>query len=280
MYDVKNVLICEKSEFVSRLSRVQPFVEYMKSLVYKLDQCGELNREDIISFCLADDTAAWVCGRIAEANFVTFRLSVNSFKRQSPTLLREGFDQSFEQQLFGEKWSNLTYYNGLILPNVALKLIVYCVKNVCQELNTTNCGDHAKLASQLRNIEYSNPCPQLSYFVHLDNVLRSTKCGENRNDYSIVTDNVFPTETNRCKKASLPRVTSRDCQCLRTIIKATSNDFVEQTDEYIRLLFDVRPFDVNDSYHRSLAVLEELIEEPHDDAIVSINSCQCYVQTK
>ncbi|UJZ89059.1 lef-12 [Erannis ankeraria nucleopolyhedrovirus] len=215
----KTITITKPKWFRKRLDKVKFFVEIVKLIVDKMVQLGEISQNDKKSLCLADDTAAWICGRIKDCNFVTFRLQSHNFNRKSKILSKCNFDQTFEQQIFGSSWNNLIYMN-YTFEEVAIKLIVYTE------------------SSDKHSIEYSNPCPQLSYFIYLN-------------------ENVI---------THLPRlVTTRDCDCLRKI---------GQNKQYVDLVFDLEQPNIDNTYHKSLINQEDLIEETYDDNIIAI-VCQC-----
>ncbi|QED40558.1 LEF-12 [Chrysodeixis includens nucleopolyhedrovirus] len=226
--------IINTEAFNDRVAHVWDYVVYMKSVVAQLESKQVIGRDDAYSLCLADDTAAWICGRVPTANYVTFRMFLYRFSSVdgsmhastlSRFLRKKGFEESFEQQLqilFPQKkccgrYFMFTKFDG----KVAINLIV------------SHFGDR---------IEHTNPCPQLSYFIHVNRI-----------------DVPDKEETMYNKLLS---VTTRDCNCLRTV------------DKQIDLLFD-KHFNVFDQfYYRHMFRMWDLIESNHDDGIVSID-CKC-----
>ncbi len=230
------IKIVNAEAFNSRIKHVWNYILYMKQIVDELLDEKIISRDDAYSLCLADDTAAWVCGRISTANYVTFRMSlINSTNSRmnasalSSLLRQNGFEESFEQQLqilFPHGHNRTRYYMFSKFDDiVAINLIVSC-------LNDT--------------IEFSNPCPQLSYFIHVnrDNLPDDTKTDLNFSQYFAAT--------------------TRDCDCLRTT----------QDADKIQLLFD-KQFNINDQfYYRHMYTMWDLIEDVHDEGFVSIE-CDC-----
>nr|WUR10787.1 lef-12 [Calliteara abietis nucleopolyhedrovirus] len=239
---VANVVnIIDKPLFDWRLRRVAKYVRLMRCLVTDLLEIGAITDADAESLCLADDTAAWVCGRVPVANFVTLRLKSAAFDKRAAErsiVTRWRFEQSLEQQLLGRDWRNLTYMN-FTFEEVAVKLIVW---------------------RSSAHIAYSNPCPQLSYFIDANSILATTTT-------------TFADRRNNIN-TELISVYTRDCDCFRGGKLLCNSDNNKQTKQYVELVFDLELRDESNTYHRSLIVQEDLIEEPVDEGIVNI-VCFC-----
>ncbi|ABF47377.1 LEF-12 [Clanis bilineata nucleopolyhedrovirus] len=203
------ITVVDNEAFNLRYNYIQHFIDFMIQVVDEMVEMQQIEKHEAHSLCLTDDTAAWLCGRVETAHFVSFRLKSALFTN---SCLLSGFDSGFEQKLLGDSWTHLTYYNtSFDLENqVAIRLIISRM-----HLDTP--------------LEMSNPCPQLAYFV----------------------------------RVSDKRVTTRDCDCFRL-------QTLQKSIKWMDMIFDLQPYDENNSYHKMLVLQTELIESMHDDNIVSI----------
>ncbi|QEI03590.1 LEF-12 [Rachiplusia nu nucleopolyhedrovirus] len=235
------IKIVNAQAFNERIAHVRNYVDYMRRVVTQLQEEQVIERDDAYSLCLADDTAAWICGRISVANYVTFRMTVSKSSSAigkmaasalSFILRRNGFEESFEQQLqflfprgdCRSRYYMFTKFDG----QVAINFIISRSDN---------------------RIEYSNPCPQLCYFIFV-----------NRNS---LTDLPFTGPRENIDYSKALSVTTRDCDCLRSY-----------NDDKVDLLFD-RQFQVSDQfYFKHMFRMWDLIEDNHDEGFVSID-CEC-----
>ncbi|QYC92725.1 Late expression factor 12 [Trabala vishnou gigantina nucleopolyhedrovirus] len=199
MAKCRAVTVIDDRRLQNNFAHVQSFVAFMRSAVHQMALCGEITHDDAKTLCVADDTAAWICGRIKNCDFVTFRMKSAKFRRShnNSVLTRlYGFDQSLEQKLLGNDdsrrrnnhYRNLTYTN-FSSKLVAVKLIVFCENDDV-------------------DITLSNPCPQLAYFIKVDAML--------------------------ARRSSTPSamIMSRDCDCFRENTQCVNLTFdLEEFDE-------------------------------------------------
>lgn len=154
---MKFIKIINVKKYRCRLNRLKPFVDYVKMCMEKLHQLNLIEREEMRSLCLSDDTAAWVCGKLKTSNFVTFRLIVSAaytsddVARLFAVLERAGFEQSLEQTLVIANDPNATF---LIYHNFALARDIVAIRLIVVKSSIVTMLD-------------SNPCPQLSYFINV-----------------------------------------------------------------------------------------------------------------
>ncbi|AXS67697.1 lef-12 [Cryptophlebia peltastica nucleopolyhedrovirus] len=159
------VTIIDRCAFEERLNHVKFFVQLMNVVICEMIASHEITKAEGASLCLADDTAAWICGRISDCNFVTFRVKSLSFNKIQSKILKKkyNFEETYEQQLLGNEWQYLIYINRTF-KQVAIKLIV-----VREDVPMI----------------YSNPYIKLSYFIKLQDLNVSTldcDCGNDNDD--------------------------------------------------------------------------------------------------
>ncbi|QUJ09219.1 lef12 protein [Gynaephora ruoergensis nucleopolyhedrovirus] len=176
-----NVVLLDKQNFVKKIQHVSFFIKYVNHIVDELVRHKEISIDDVDSLCLSDDTAAWVCGRIQNCNFVTFRIRSAQFdQRKSSVLDKHNFTTSLEQTVCGLLWTRLEYFK-FVLNTAVVKLIIF----------RDDCKD----------IVASNPCPQLSYFI--------------KNKFCETLDSGSEFDAENINEAVLNNVFTRDCDCLR-----------------------------------------------------------------
>ncbi|AGR56785.1 lef12 [Hemileuca sp. nucleopolyhedrovirus] len=278
----KIVVVTDREKLMNGLRHVEPFVRFMRLVVDEMVNFGEITQREAETLCLADDTAAWICGRIEQCNFVTFRLqsftfvyreksksSSSSLSKTSSSSVLAKFnfhDHSLHQTILGRDWNNLIYFCCNKYLSAVVKLII------CRQKD--------------KDIVETNPCPQLSYFINISNI--RDHIFSNHND---ITNDMFV--TNDSETTSLLIIRTKDCDCLRrnntTVVKRYCNkDENDETceitkTEYVNLIFD-EDDDGDDIdpklqhaksvYRNSFKLQEDLVEIPFDDGTVKI-LCDC-----
>lgn len=82
-------------------------------------------RAEAATLCLADDTAAWLCGRTDTCTFVSFRVTIAAFQHPCRMLEHFLFEESLAQR-YSDPLPRYTYMNYQMFENMlAIKLTVY-----------------------------------------------------------------------------------------------------------------------------------------------------------
>ncbi|QWO71567.1 LEF12 [Orgyia pseudotsugata single capsid nuclopolyhedrovirus] len=291
----KRVKVIDVDKFVAKTLRLNPFVEFVGATTDALLCSQIVSSADAASLCLADDTAAWLCGRISDCNYATFRIASERFdqKKARSVLLELGWEESYEQILLGGSWKHLVYTNVKAFAMVPLRLVVWRGR-----------GD----------VTQSNPCPQFSYFVKITSsqittaplfllMLNTQKTINSQINDKInvsldINDDDDDDDTNNVNRLNCIRkkyfvsnlfidnndnadaiVVSRDCDCLRRVAKDNVNaddDDNANTTQYVNLVFDLEQRDDTNTYHKMFILQEDLIEEPYDDNTIKL-VCSCYL---
>ncbi|ABY65776.1 late expression factor 12 [Orgyia leucostigma nucleopolyhedrovirus] len=241
--EAKIVKILDGNKIAARAFCLQPFVKFVHNIIDSLVREKIISCFDAESLCLADDTAAWLCGRVSDCNFVTFRIASKLFNRAKAQAILYAFkwEESCEQILWGDTYENLVYMNFSASDAVAVKLVVW-----------RGSGP----------ITMSNPCPQFSYFIKVlkpNHIISKDKIHES---YCVEKTPIY---------LDLNSVICRDCDCLRRTTHTIKSGDGQQ---YVNLLFDLEERDDTNTYHKSFIIQEDLIEEPYDDGSVEI-VCSC-----
>jgi Nucleopolyhedrovirus LEF-12 protein len=117
--------IIDRKEFTRRIHRLTDILKMMKQMMNLMKDHRQCTQVDVDSLCVSDDTAAWICGKVAECNFISFRMHINKFMHPNTILDHFKFDESLTQHMLhdGERF---TYMNYSLFKNiVALKLTIY-----------------------------------------------------------------------------------------------------------------------------------------------------------
>lgn len=119
------LVIVDKSQFKKRLAYVADIATMMQRTLDFMAIQGVCTRADASTLCLADDTAAWICGRSDVCTFASFRVRIAEFQHPCRALAHFLFEESLAQKCSGPL-SRYTYMNYAIFKGVlAIKLTVY-----------------------------------------------------------------------------------------------------------------------------------------------------------
>jgi hypothetical protein len=153
---LKQITIVNEKEYNRRWKRVKLFVQIARDAVDGMMRAGEITAADASTLSLADDTAAWVCGRVQYADFVTMRVHCSNKNFTGSTALSSFrfFDQLLEQ---------------LTLDPTTLKYFIYYCCDIIPAIKLIVCKTEKML-------EFSNPCLQLSYLINV----KDNKCVKTR----------------------------------------------------------------------------------------------------
>ena len=117
--------IADEREFQTRLAHVADIAAMMRRTLQWLAAHGACTDADAATLCLADDTAAWVCGRAAACSFASFRVRIAAFRHPCRALEHFLFEESLAQRCSGPL-PRYTYMNYALFKGVlAIKLTVY-----------------------------------------------------------------------------------------------------------------------------------------------------------
>nr|AJP07188.1 late expression factor 12 [Helicoverpa armigera nucleopolyhedrovirus] len=141
------ITVLDNEEYSTRLKSIKTIVDIAKEAIEDMVKYNELERDDADSLSVADATAAWVCGRVANNNYVTMRIQCSkaNFDGHSRALDRLHFDQSYEQLLLSNSEWQYFIYTKYTIP--MLNLIVVKRTDV--------------------SLLLSNPCLQLAYLINV-----------------------------------------------------------------------------------------------------------------
>lgn len=161
------VRVIDRDRFEGRLADIKLLIDMALQAVESMRRAGEISDEDAASCRLADDTAAWVCGRVETSNCVTLRLRCSTFagSKVLPTLYY--YDEYLRQKLLPETDRKYFIYWRYTIPMI--KLIV------------------AKTEDALID---TNPCAQLAYLIDLVDkqvLTRDCRC-DNQSEDDLVLD--------------------------------------------------------------------------------------------
>ncbi|AUR45129.1 late expression factor 12 [Spilosoma obliqua nucleopolyhedrosis virus] len=119
------VAIASDDQFKKRLAHVADIAAMMQRTLDLMAKQGVCTSADAATLCLADDTAAWVCGRANTAAFASFRVRIAAFQRPCRALAHFFFEESLAQRCSGPlpryTYMNYTLFRGVL----AIKLTVY-----------------------------------------------------------------------------------------------------------------------------------------------------------
>ncbi|AKC91722.1 lef12 [Lambdina fiscellaria nucleopolyhedrovirus] len=217
-------------------------------------RCNEICARDAQTLCVADDTAAWVCGRIALSNFVTLRLHAKRYRHLHGcvgVLQNYKFSQSSEQYAMGHHWPVLTYVLAPFASDApAIQLIIWR-------------GEEP--------LWRSNPCSQLSYLLH---VKQNDDDKDMDNKDKNIVDNDKNIEENSnvfiyqdTKKSFRVSVQTRDCDCYRVKQKNNKNC------DLLSLEFE-KQYDRSNWYHTFLyEQTVDLLKEACDSRAIALHCC-------
>ncbi|ABI13829.1 late expression factor 12 [Anticarsia gemmatalis multiple nucleopolyhedrovirus] len=108
-----------------RLTYVADIATMMQRTLDFMAVNGQCTRADATTLCIADDTAAWLCGRTDVCTLASFRVRIAAFKHPCPILEHFLFEESLAQRC-GGPLPRYTYMNYLLFKNLlAIKLTVY-----------------------------------------------------------------------------------------------------------------------------------------------------------
>ncbi|AAQ91728.1 late expression factor 12 [Choristoneura fumiferana DEF multiple nucleopolyhedrovirus] len=108
-----------------RLTYVADIATMMQRTLDFMAANGQCTRADATTLCIADDTAAWLCGRTDVCTFASFRVRIAAFKHPCPILKHFLFEESLAQRC-GGPMPRYTYMNYSLFKNLlAIKLTVY-----------------------------------------------------------------------------------------------------------------------------------------------------------
>ncbi|AAR28806.1 lef-12 [Leucania separata nucleopolyhedrovirus] len=91
----KRVIIIDQEEFDSRLKYFNQFKKIVLATLTEMSECGEIEKDDIETLCLADYTATWVCDRIRHNHDkISFAMKSTTFNNNtSKALKKNGFHE-------------------------------------------------------------------------------------------------------------------------------------------------------------------------------------------
>lgn len=122
---METLAISDKEQFQTRLAYVADIAAMMRRTLQFMAVHGACTRADAATLCLADDTAAWVCGRGAAPAFASFRVRIAAFQHPCRALAHFMFEESLAQRCSGPL-PRYTYMNYALFRGVlAIKLNVY-----------------------------------------------------------------------------------------------------------------------------------------------------------
>ncbi|AKN80568.1 Late expression factor 12 [Perigonia lusca single nucleopolyhedrovirus] len=128
-------------EYHKRLNKIIIMVKFVKDTVDQWVEKGLLSENEAKSLHVAEDTAAFICGRTKTANFVSFRLLVSTLPDkqfetivQSYNFIRYVFDMNgvvdkvddvkdINEETREYNQNCLEYFN-FMFPNVAIRLVI------------------------------------------------------------------------------------------------------------------------------------------------------------
>jgi hypothetical protein len=117
--------IANMNQFNERLARVTDIATMMQRTMDFMAANGQCTRADATTLCIADDTAAWLCGYADVCTFASFRVRIAAFEHPCPVLEHFLFEESLAQRC-GGSMSRYTYMNySLFKGLLAIKLNVY-----------------------------------------------------------------------------------------------------------------------------------------------------------
>ncbi|AGR57143.1 LEF-12 [Choristoneura rosaceana nucleopolyhedrovirus] len=112
-------------QFKTRLAYVADIAAMMQRTLDFMAVHGACTRADANTLCLADDTAAWLCGRADMCTFASFRVRIAAFRHPCGALAHFLFEESLAQRCTGSL-PRYTYMNYAMFKGVlAIKLTVY-----------------------------------------------------------------------------------------------------------------------------------------------------------
>ncbi|AFY62907.1 late expression factor 12 [Samia ricini nucleopolyhedrovirus] len=122
---MESLAIANKRQFRERLAYVADIAAMMQRTLDFMALHRACTRADAATLCLADDTAAWVCGRTDTCTFASFRVRIAAFQHPSRPLAHFMFEESLAQRCSGPL-PRYTYMNYALFRDVlAIKLTVY-----------------------------------------------------------------------------------------------------------------------------------------------------------
>ncbi|AGR56996.1 LEF-12 [Choristoneura occidentalis alphabaculovirus] len=123
--NMESLAIADENQFRTRLAYVADIAAMMRRTLDFMAVHGACTPADANTLCWADDTAAWLCGRVDVCTFASFRVRIAAFQHPCRVLAHFLFEESLAQRCSGPL-PRYTYMNYAMFKGVlAIKLTVY-----------------------------------------------------------------------------------------------------------------------------------------------------------